>query len=185
MVLNDIKACVVFHKLFVNSIENSSGIFIGTNQAGGWTTYSKSNSGFGNLKDATLSNAIGIVSDPDLFDTTIHDAPNISLAEAAHAAQQCAIEFESVNVNTLMNASAVDIGDIKQLGWRTARKNNYGQGKSYGANRMSQMVNVVFDDDRTDATFHIKQNVVDQSGNTPKNVQIVQKSTSEGENDGP
>jgi hypothetical protein len=39
--LSQQKACVIFNKLVVNNIENSSGIFIGTNQALGWSTYGR------------------------------------------------------------------------------------------------------------------------------------------------
>ncbi|WP_160297248.1 hypothetical protein [Paenibacillus sp. IHBB 10380] len=46
MNLSHQRACVIFNYLIVNNIEDSSGIFIGTNQAVGWSCYSKSNQGF-------------------------------------------------------------------------------------------------------------------------------------------
>jgi hypothetical protein len=182
LIPSDQKACVIFNKLIVTNIEDTSGIFIGTNQAIGWSSYSKSNQGFGSLTDATLSNSISVVRDPDLIDASVHDARFISLAETGNAAQQCVIDFQSVNVNTVVNNSAVDLGDIKQLGWRSARKVNYGEGKIFGHNRTSQTVSIVFDEDAVDASFQTQENTQDQLGKTEKNVRIKQKNqNSEGE----
>ena len=169
----DQKACVCFHKLSVINIENSSGIFIGTNKAIGWANWSKSNEGFGSMKDATASRIISVVHDEDLTDASFRDAKWIAFQEQGSAAQQCAVDFQSVNVNSVANGSAVDLGDIKQLGWRTSRKNNYGGGKNYGSNRQSQIINVVFDDDRTDASFQFNQKVVDEALRSARNVRIT------------
>ncbi|MCC3373109.1 hypothetical protein [Cohnella sp. REN36] len=170
----DSKAIVQFRRLFVNVIEDSSGIFIGTNQAIGWMSSSKSNYGFGSLKDATLSNAVCYVYDPDLVDNSVRDARAIAITETPETVRQTAIDFQSVNVNAMLNASAVDLGDIRQPGWRTARKNNYGAGKIYGASRLSRTVNIVFDDDAEDASFDIRQQALDVGG-AAGHVQIVQK----------
>jgi hypothetical protein len=167
------KAYVIFNKLFVNNIEDSSGIFIGTNQAIGWSTYSKSNQGFGNLRNATLTNSISVVQDPDVIDTPIEDVRYITLTEASNPLQQCAIEFNSIHANSLFNGSAIDLGDNKQLGWRSSRKVNYGFGKSLGSNRVNQVASIIFDDDAIDAPFHNEGTITENVKNVEKNIQII------------
>ncbi|RKP54362.1 hypothetical protein D7Z26_13475 [Cohnella endophytica] len=169
------KAFVIFNKLVVNNIEDSSGIFIGTNQAIGWSTYSKSNQGFGSLSDATLSHSVSIVKDQDVIDTPIEDVRCITMTEAGHPLQQCAIDFNSIHANSLNNGSAIDLGDNKQLGWRSSRKNNYGFGKNLGSNQITQVANLVFDDDVVDAPIHNEGTITDNARSGEKNIRITQK----------
>lgn len=185
MRLSDRKVCVVFNKISVTNIEDSSGIFIGTNEAIGWSAYKKSNQGFGSLSDSVLSGSVSVVRDSDAIDMPVRDARFIALTEAGGSARQSAVEFRSVNVNSAANASAIDIGDIKQLGWRTAKKNNYGEGKNFGRNQISRSIHVVFDDDAVDNPIVVQQNVLDRSGPSASNVQIVQKNPPTGADPAP
>jgi len=175
----DRKACVIFRKLFVNCIENSSGVFIGTNEANGWTSYVKMNQGIGDLSDSVVSRSVGAVRDPDLVDTAVRDARFIALADGGGGGRQCAVDFGEVSVNAATHNSAVDIGDIKQLGWRTAKKSNYGEGKHFGGNRVSRAVSVVFDEDAVDSPFVSQQNVLDRSNASERNIRIAQKKSDE------
>jgi hypothetical protein len=168
------KACVIFNKLVVNNIEDSSGIFIGTNQAIAWSSYSKSNQGFGSLHDSTLSQSLNVVYDPDLIDASVEDIRNITLSEFPNNQQLCAIDFQSINANALSNGSAIDLGDNKQLGWRSSRKVNYGGGKHLGANRVNQVANIIVDNDVVDAPFHTDGQIVDSLPSV-KNIRITQK----------
>lgn len=145
------KAVVIFHSLNVNNIENSSGIFIGTNHALGWSTYSKTNQGFGSLSDTSLSHSIGIVSDPDIVDAGVRDIRHINLSETPNQAQMSLVNFGSIQATALNNGSAIDLGDNKQLGWRTSRKNNYGASKVLGRSLMKQVAGFAMDNDTVDA----------------------------------
>jgi hypothetical protein len=167
------KASVVFQKLIVNNIENASGIFIGTNQAWGWSSYGKTNQGFGTLSGSTLSHAVGVVHDPDVVDASVRDVRNIGLTEAPNAAQQCFVGFGSIQANAVNNASAIDLGDNKQLGWRTSRKSNYGNGKMVGTNSVRQVAAFAVDNDAVDAPVAALEKSADAS-TVVKNIRIVQ-----------
>lgn len=168
------QACVVFRQLTVNNIENASGIFIGTNRAAAWSSFEKSNQGFGNVQDTAIKGVVNVLYDTDVLDATFQDASYAALTESSKQAQQCAIEFGSIHANSLNNGSAIDLGDNKQLGWRTARKNNYGEGKNLGANQLSKMVNYTMDNDALDAVFQTKGRWIDTS-RVVKNVRIAQR----------
>jgi hypothetical protein len=57
----------------VNVIENSSGIFVGTNLQTGWSSYNKSNSGLGNVSGdfCRVSYNVNVVYDNDLIDMPV------------------------------------------------------------------------------------------------------------------
>lgn len=167
------QACVVFDKVIVNSIENSSGIFIGTNQAIGWSAYGKTNQGFGSVSDARLSHAVSVIHDSDIIDASVQDTRNFQISDSTSAFQQCAVEFRSVNANALNNGSALDIGDNKQPGWRSSRKNNYGNGKYVGANAVAMAASLTIDNDVVDAPFQTGGQIVDTSA-AVKNIRISQ-----------
>jgi len=175
MKLNHQKACVVFNKLLVNNIEDSSGIFIGTNQAIGWSSYSKSNQGFGSLSGSTMTHAVSVVQDSDLIDAPFEDMRYITLAETGSSMQQCAIDFNAIHANVLNNGSAMDLGDNKPLGWRTARKVNYGFGKSLGRNQVKKVASMIIDDDVIDAPFRNEGIINEHVQHVEKNIRITQK----------
>lgn len=145
------KAVVIFHSLTVNNVESSSGIFIGTNHALGWSSYAKTNQGFGSISDSSLSHSLGIVHDPDIVDAGVRDVRSIHLSETPNQAQQSIVNFESLRANSLNNGSAIDLGDNKQLGWRSSRKNNYGASKVVGRTAMKQVAGFALDNDTVDA----------------------------------
>ncbi|TVY02050.1 hypothetical protein [Cohnella terricola] len=174
MNLGQQKACVIFNKLAVNNIENSSGIFIGTNMALGWTSYSKENQGLGRFSNTTLTNALGVVHDPDLIDMPIEEVRNITLMETSNSLQQNAIDFNAIYANSIQNTSALDLGDNKQLGWRTARKVNEGFGRILGRNLLKQVANTIADNDFVDAHFS-NQGIINENIQTAeKNISINQ-----------
>lgn len=169
------KAYVVFNKICVNQIEDSSGIFIGTNQAIGWYSYSKSNKGFGDPKNSCISNVLSVVHDEDVIDMPIKDVRSITLPEGNHPLQQSKIDFNSIHANAVLNGSAIDLGNNTQLGWRSSRKNNYGFGKSLGRNQVNQVASVIFDDDIVDTPMFNQETSSDESQNRGKDVWITQK----------
>lgn len=168
-------ASVVFNKLVVNTVEDTSGIFIGTNQAIAWSTYRKSNQGFGSLKESVLINAVNVVNDQDLIDASVKDVKNITLAEEGQTLKQCAVDFESINAISVLNGSAIDIGENSQIAWSSSHKNNYGTGKSYGNNRLKQVANQVIDNDVIDAHVgNIIQNS-EYTGGENEEIRVTQK----------
>ncbi|WP_052339231.1 hypothetical protein [Gorillibacterium massiliense] len=175
MNMNQQRAFVIFNKLFVNTIEDSSGIFIGTNQAIGWSSSSKTNQGFGTLQNSTLSNIASVVYDSDVMDASIDDATSITLAELNHPLRQCAIDFNAIHANVVTDGSAIDLGDNTQLGWRSSLKSNYGFGKSYGSNRVNQVVSMTVDDDAVDAPIQYAGQIIESVQTDEKNIRITQK----------
>jgi len=183
MILGQQRAYVVFNKLFVNNIQDTSGIFIGTNQAVGWSAYSKRNEGFGSLSNATVHNVVSVVQDPDYIDMPIDDVQCITLTETSNSLQQCAIDFNAIHANVLNSGSALDLGNNKQLGWRSSRKLNYGFGKSLGRNQVKQAASMVVDDDLIDAPVHQQQKIIDHVPHVEKNIRITQKQKDSGSDD--
>ncbi len=167
------KANVLFRKLQVNVVENTSGIFIGTNQAIGWSSYGKSNQGFGSWSGGTLTNAVSAVYDSDLVDAPMHDVRNIQIYETAGSRRQTSVGFQAIQANAVANGSAIGLGDNDQPGWRSARKNNYGNGKVTGSNRLRQFASFTFDNDAVDTPISMEGGVTDASG-VAKNIRIVQ-----------
>ncbi len=176
------QACVVFRQLTVNSIENSSGIFIGTNHAPVWSNIVKSNQGFGSLSDSILKDVVTSVIDTDAWDMTVRDANYAVLTETPNQGQQCAIDFGSLHANSLTNGAVIGLGDNKQLGWRNARKNNYGSGKNLGSNVLSKIANYTMDNDVWDTVFQVGSNNIDTS-QVVKNIRITHKRDEPGEGD--
>lgn len=176
------QACVIFRHINVQSIESSSGIFIGTNQAAGWRSIGKSNQGFGSMQDSVVKNAINTVYDTDAVDATFRDAVYVSLSEATNQEQQCAVSFGAVRTNAMNNGSVVGLGDNKQLGWRSARKGNYGNGKQVGRNLSSHTVHFTMDNDGVDSVFQAEGQLSDTSG-VVKNIQIRQSGRREDEDE--
>ncbi|KIL41446.1 hypothetical protein SD70_07355 [Gordoniibacillus kamchatkensis] len=173
------QAAVIFNKLVVTNIEDASGIFIGTNQAFGWSTYHKSNQGLGSLSGTTLTNAVSVLYDQDVIDAAVDDVRYIALTDAANNNQQCAVQFQSVNANAVSTVSAIGLGDNKQLGWRSSRKINYGTSKNVGSNWLRRFAGLVMDNDAVDAPVHMEGKIVERTGGTEPNIRIVQKPRTE------
>lgn len=167
------KAVVVFQRLTVNNIEDSSGIFIGTNHALGWSSIAKTNQGFGSLSDATIHRAVSVLRDPDVVDASVRDTNSIRLSEVPNQAQQSIVSFGSIQANSLNNGSAIDLGDNKQLGWRSTRKNNYGFSKVLGRSLMRQVAGFAVDNDELDSPV-VTQGVVADTSTVVKNIVIAQ-----------
>jgi hypothetical protein len=173
------KTCVAFNKLFVTNIQDSSGIFIGNTNAIGWSTYVKSNQGLGSLNNSTLSHSINVVYDKDVIDTSVEDIRSIVLTEGENAPSS-AIDFCSINANSVSSGSAINLGENRQLGWKSSRKVNFGTGKAFGSNRIRQLVNSIFDNDLVDARFHTEGTNIENVENSERNIYINQKNRPSG-----
>ncbi|KEQ25624.1 hypothetical protein [Paenibacillus tyrfis] len=155
------KASIVFNKLLVNAIENNSGIFIGTNQAFGWSHYTKSNQIFGSVKDSCISHMVNALYDPDVIDSSVEDVKCVDLAVNDSLQPQCDISLHSIHAVSLNNQSVIAVGENEQNGWSGVHKNNYGTGKCYGLNRIQQVSNTILDNDYIDSPARIETNVAE------------------------
>ncbi|TXK85069.1 hypothetical protein [Paenibacillus sp. N3.4] len=170
------KSSANFDKVIVTNIQDASGIFIGNNYMIDWSSFTKSNSGFGSLRGATLTNAINVVCDQDINDMTIENQKYVILEEGGNIPQQQSdIDFQSIHVNAVNNGSAINLGDNKQLVWGTSRKINYGTGKSIGTNQLNKIANFVLDNDIVDSIFQTDEKIIENIENSTKNIRISQK----------
>ncbi|UUZ86313.1 hypothetical protein LJK88_24670 [Paenibacillus sp. P26] len=129
---------IVFNKLYVNVIETNSGIFIGVNNAVGWSSHSKSNYGLGSASNCHISGNVSVVQDQDFIDAPIIDRKQIISGTPPEGLSNSHIDFESVNANAITTNSSISVGENDQTGWTAHRKTNYGNGKHYGLNVLKQ-----------------------------------------------
>jgi hypothetical protein len=137
--------------MFVNAIDTNSGIFIGVNNAIGWSSHGKSNSGFGSTSNCKVSGNINVVYDQDVIDAPIEDLKNVVAHFSADSKLNSNLNFKSINANTILTNSSISVGENNQAAWSSHRKNNYGNGKNYGLNVLKHLVNSVKDNDCLDA----------------------------------
>jgi len=150
------QACVLFNRLTVTSVEHTSGIFIGTNQAIGWSSVSKSNQGFGSASDCRITDSIHLVQDPDVMDNCSSQAVSIPAAsEGPPSRHWCDVSFRTINALSLSNGSAIGIGENRQNGWSGSHKTISGTGKLYGGNRVGRVANLVQDGDAADTVIRV------------------------------
>jgi hypothetical protein len=142
---------VIFNKMFVNVIDTNSGIFIGVNNALGWSSHGKSNSGFGSASNCKVSGNIHVVYDQDVIDAPIEDLKNVVTHSSADSQLNSNLHFKSINANTLLTNSTISVGENDQTAWSSHRKNNYGNGKTYGLNVLKHLVNSIKDNDWVDS----------------------------------
>ena len=151
------QAVVVFNKMFVNAVETNSGIFVGVNNAIGWSSHGKSNSGFGSASNCQISNSINVVNDQDVIDAPIEDRKQIIMHLPQETAANSNVNFESINANALVRNSTISVGETSQTGWTAHHKTNYGNGKSYGLNVLKRLANCIDDKDYVDSPIEHNQ----------------------------
>lgn len=146
---------VVLGNITVNFIQNSSGIFVGTNYAHGWSTNSKINNGFGSSKGSDHRCSINFVYDNDIIDTPIEDVKTIILnqqpREGIPVNQN--IDFHSIDVNAVNINSSISIGENNQAGWSSHRKSNFGT-QMIGESIIENSTNTIIDNDIIDTAIH-------------------------------
>jgi len=117
-----------FQNITIQAIGDSSGIFIGKNNAMGWSAHSKSNQGLGSSNGNVVQNVI-LVYDNDLVDSPV-DACNMILDNDTYCLSEVKetahITFEEINVNSLTNNATVSVGNNKQNRWSAYNKANTG-----------------------------------------------------------
>lgn len=142
---------VSVNNLNVNSIEANSGIFIGaTNLSYGWSSHSKSNSGFGSFSNATVTKSYSVIYDNDSIDSPIVDSKKIFVVKPKDSPSQTDINLAEINVNGMETNAAVSVGDIDQAGWSSHSKSNTGEGRNKGINTSAYNTTEIIDNDNFD-----------------------------------
>jgi len=117
-----------FQYITVQSVGQSSGIFIGRNNAIGWSAHSKNNQGLGTAKGKVMQ-SVNLVYDNDLVDSPIDDRDFIvynKLYFLTEMKETANITFDEINVTSLANNAAVSVGCNKQNNWDAHCKDNTG-----------------------------------------------------------
>ena len=147
---------ISFAGLTVTSIGPSSGVFIGKNNAIGWSAHGKSNAGLGSVSGKVLHN-INVVYDNALIDSPIDDRDLIVDNDVCFTPQMnepTDISFDDVNVTSLADNAIISVGKNKQSGWDAHGKANTGIGPYFGNSFTSGNISVITDDDMVDSPIN-------------------------------
>jgi hypothetical protein len=144
---------VTLNQISVNTIDTSSGIFIGTNYAHNWSSHRKNNYGFGSVSDSLVSHTNSCVIDNDLVDTPIHNQPAI-LFDGNMPVNQNDIDIGEININVLDTCAAVTVGENSLNAWSAHSKRNAGQGRFAGAIQNTRNSSVTVDQDIIDSPIN-------------------------------
>lgn len=150
---------IILKNLKVNAVEHSSGIFIGTNKAVGWSAHSKSNFGLGTVIDSNTQNNINTVFDNDVVDSPIDDRDcivsntnfNNRNSNKSPAQEIC---FDRIDVNVIDTNSTISLGQNSQPAWDSHTKDNLGSGAFHGNNLVTGNVSTIFDNDIIDSPIN-------------------------------
>ncbi|OCA85078.1 hypothetical protein [Pseudobacillus wudalianchiensis] len=141
------------NQIYVNSIDTSSGIFVGTNYANNWSSHRKNNYGFGSISHSQVSNNYSYVMDNDVIDTPIQNNPTI-LLDGHMAENQNDIDIGQININVLDTCAAVSVGENELTGWSSHSKRNAGQGRFTGEVHNTQNSSLILDADVIDCEIN-------------------------------
>ncbi|MGZ4161341.1 MAG: hypothetical protein ACXVNF_11185 [Neobacillus sp.] len=141
------------NQICVNSIDTSSGIFVGTNYAHYWSSHRKNNYGFGSVNNSQISQNYSYVIDNDLIDTPIHNNPTI-LFDRINEGNENNIDIGEINVNVLNSSAAVSVGENDLNGWSSHSKRNFGQGRLVGNIQNTHNSSQVVDSDVIDCQIN-------------------------------
>lgn len=137
--------------IHVHLIENTSGLFIGTTQANGWNSKSKTNQVFGHFHFSRAKGLIGLIQDNDQLDMiTMDHTLTINKESGLKADKEVRIQVNGVHVNAMQTNSSVSIGTTQANQWNSKGKHNYGTGKLVGKSDLSSIMNNIDDRDAMD-----------------------------------
>lgn len=137
--------------LNIQSIEGTSGLFIGQTVANNWQSKSKTNQAFGSITQALGKGLIGIIQDNDQFDMINHDNKATLISRSGfNNFKDVVIRVNGVNLNVMETNAAISIGENQQNQWETKGKHNFGTGRMIGKNGLKQIVNTIDDRDGFD-----------------------------------
>jgi hypothetical protein len=144
---------LVINGIAVNSIDTSSGIFVGINNVNNWSSCRKNNHGFGSVSNSLVSENFSLVIDNDVIDTPIENNA-VTYMDGRQDINN--IEVTEINVNSLDSNAAVSVGDNLLNGWSAHGKRNDGTGRSAGITQNKSNTSVVIDNDLMDCQIYDK-----------------------------
>jgi len=144
---------VNLNQVSVNTIDTSSGIFIGTNFAHNWSSHRKNNYGFGTASNSIVTQNSSYVVDNDFVDTPIDNCPEI-IIERVNDNHGNEINVTEININVLDSGAAVSVGENDLNGWSAHSKRNAGQGRFAGAIQNMMNSSVILDNDIIDTPIN-------------------------------
>lgn len=141
--------------LKIDTIDTTSGVFIGINRVTSWTSYSKTNSGFGTSGPHSHDN-INTVYDNDFIDAPAESRDLFLQTEGCtnNDGVPLEIKFDKIDVNALDTQSIIAVGNNSQSAWDSHSKENYGLGTLYGRPGISKNTNTINDNDVIDAPIN-------------------------------
>lgn len=142
---------LIINGITVNSIDTSSGIFVGINNVNNWSSLRKSNYGFGTVSNSFVSENFGLVIDNDLIDTPIE---NHAVTYMNGSQEVNDIDVKEINVNSLDTNAAVSVGENLLNGWSAHGKRNEATGRSAGISQHKENTNIVIDNDVVDCPIN-------------------------------
>lgn len=160
----------------VNTIDSSSGIFVGITNAHNWSSHRKSNQGLGPIGSSQVMQNFNLVIDNDLLDVPIENNVLINLPGSKELYNNpAAVETLDGNCNIRQEINNIDVGDINVISmdtnaavsigendanvWSAHSKRNEGTGRSIGVSQHKLNTNVVIDNDLIDAQINDNDNL--------------------------
>jgi hypothetical protein len=144
----------------------SSGVFIGTNNAIGWSAHSKHNYGFGSVSDGSVTGGKFTIMDNDMVDAPIEDNDTIVYTEPSPGSD-LAMRLNNINVNGLDSNASLSVGNNRQPGWSSHGKLNLSRAFTYGKTLQMNDLSIIYDNDLVDVPIENKVKIdskVDSGG---------------------
>lgn len=118
------------------------------------------------MSNTISSNNFSIVLDNDFIDSPFDDR-DVFVSRNLPMNRVNQVDFQDINVNTLINNSSVAIGENNMYGWSGHSKRNFGNGKFSGTNVTNNNHNHLEDNDYIDTPINdqdYKPGFLDQRG---------------------
>jgi hypothetical protein len=143
---------ICLNSLSIDTLDTTCGVFIGMNNAVGWSSHSKSNSGLGTGGDGCRNN-LNIVYDNDIIDTPAESSDMFlnTGGSSGDGAGPLEINFDKIDVNALDTQSLIAVGHNSQSAWDSHSKDNHGLGTLYGQPSLTKNTSTIHDNDIIDA----------------------------------
>lgn len=137
--------------LNIQSIEGTSGLFIGQTMANNWHSKSKTNQAFGSVSQVMGKGLVGVIQDNDQFDMINNEKKATLVSKSGfNNYKDVAIRVNGVHLNAMATNAAISIGENQQNEWETKSKHNFGTGRLIGKNALKQILNTIDDRDAFD-----------------------------------
>lgn len=150
----------LWKNLNIEHVEQSSGVFTGTNVQSKWISIKKTNQGFGQPASSTFINTKTYIDDHDLYDLyhNVSPAPyhnQFSPSTDSDTKQQTepiSLKWQELHIGALNQQSILSVGENHQSYWSAFHKANLGLGVFTGKNITKAAITFIDDQDFMDHT---------------------------------